>query len=78
MRSILDALPGAATKVHGRVVCDYLRLMWKKPTVDLKFAPGHLDDKPDDWLVTIARALEKNDSKPLADRIHARLVQFRD
>lgn len=77
MQPVVSTLPAAESKIHGKVICDYLRIMWQKPTVDLKFAPGHLRDKPAKWLSTLAVTLEKKGSTELAQRIRSRLVQFR-
>ena len=62
--------------MHGKVVCDYLRIMWKNPTVNQKFAPGHMGPKPSNWLEELAAALEKNGREDLAKQIRSRLDQF--
>lgn len=75
-QSVIAAIPAAAEGVHGRVICDYLRIMWKNPTVNQKFAPGHMGIKPTDWLEKLAAALEENGRGDLASQIQSRLNQF--
>ena len=75
-RAVVAALPEAAEGVRGKVICDYLRVMWKNPTVDQKFAPGHMGREPGDWLVALAAALEKKGREDLAKQIRSRLDQF--
>ena len=75
-RSVVAAIPEAAEGVYGKVICDYLRIMWKNPTVNQKFAPGHMGLKPTDWLEELAAALEKNGRGELSRQLQSRLDQF--
>jgi hypothetical protein len=68
--------PGEGKGVRGKVICDYLRVMCKNPTVDEKFPPGAMSKKSSDWLLALSVALEKNGGQDLARQIEARLPQF--
>lgn len=68
--------PGKGKGVRGSVICDYLRVMCKNPTVDEKFAPSAMPKKSTDWLLALAEALEKNGRQDLAKQIASRLPQF--
>ena len=80
----------AGSAVHGRLVCDFLRILDPAsgqppaaadeeagtPGIHRKCAPGATPEPLADWLKTLAPVLEENDVEPLADRLRARLPQF--
>ena len=69
-------LPGSGDAVHGKVVCDYLRLMCQNPGVHSKSAPGALPENLLAWLTDLAGILERRNNKELAGSITERLGQF--
>ena len=69
-------LPAGGDAVHGKVVCDYLRVMCENPKIHWKCAPGALPKQLNTWLKQLAEALEKRQQDELARGIMERLGQF--
>jgi len=69
-------LPAGGDAVHGKVVCDYLRVMCENPGIHWKCAPGALPEQLNTWLNRLAKALEKQQRDELARAITKRLGQF--
>jgi len=74
-KTLTTALP-TGDAVHGKVVCDYLRVMCENPGVHWKCAPGALPEQLNTWLNRLAKALEKQQQDELARAITERLGQF--
>ena len=70
------ALPNGGDAIHGKVVCDYLRVMCENPGIHWKCAPGALPKQLETWLNQLAVALEKRQQDELARAITQRLGQF--
>ncbi len=72
--------PLAGRKVHGHVICDYLRVFVPKADgheeVHHKVAPDALPEPLAEWLKAFGRALEKGGSVNLERELEARLSQF--
>ncbi len=66
----------AGEKVHGKVVCDYLRFRHQDSGVDQKSVPQHLPEEIASWLKTLAAGLEKWNRPEDAQQILSRLQQF--
>ncbi len=66
----------AGTKIHGRVVCDYIRIRIEKPDVHQKCAPASLPKPITKWLQSLADGIKAAGREDLAKRITQRLTQF--
>ncbi len=74
-KTLVAELP-AGEAVHGKVVCDYLRVMCENPAMHWKCAPGALPGPMTNWLERLAKALEKAKQQELARALTERLGQF--
>jgi hypothetical protein len=75
-KTLRAELPAGGDAIHGKVVCDYLRVMCENPGIHWKSAPGALPQQLVTWLNQLARALEKEQQAGLARAITDRLGQF--
>ena len=75
-----DLAAEAGVAVHGRVVCDYARVLAHPggdTDVHHKAAPGSLPTGLADWLGALAAALRDAGDNATADALDSRLPQFR-
>lgn len=75
-KELTGSLPAGGDRVHGKVICDYLRVVCENPAIHWKCAPGALPEQLTNWLSQLAKALENQKQEELARAVTQRLEQF--